>query len=91
MLGESSSAYSMTPPIHTVTDPILAGFLDSQGAVLESCERLRPKKVAYRFDADQRLHGLLRLYWSGQPVPIVPGRFAASLRKLKSLSIARSR
>ena len=81
----------MTRPIHTVTDPLLAAFLDSQGAVLESCERLRPKKVAYRFSADQRLHGLLRLYWSGQPVPIVPGRFAASLRKLKSLSIFRSR
>ena len=81
----------MTRPIHTVTDPLLAAFLDSQGAVLESCERLRPKKVAYRFSADLRLHGLLRLYWSGQPVPIVPGRFAASLRKLKSLSISRSR
>jgi hypothetical protein len=53
----------MTRSIHTVTGPLLAGFLDSQGAVRESCERLQPKKVAYRFMADLRLHG----WWLGRP------------------------
>ena len=81
----------MTAPLHATTDPLLAGYLDAQGAALDHCQRLGPKKVAYRFVADERLHGLLRLYWSGQPVPMVPGRFAESLRKLKRMSIFRTR
>ncbi len=81
----------MSPTLHTTTDPLLAGYLDANGAVLDHCQRLGPKKVAYRFVAGPRLHGLLRLYWSGQPVPMVPGEFAASLRKLKRMSIFRNR
>lgn len=79
----------MTAPLHTTTDIHLAGYLDANGATLHHTRRLGPKKVAYRFVADERVHGLLRLYWGGQPVPMVPGQFAASLRKLKRLSIFR--
>jgi hypothetical protein len=81
----------MTAVLHTVTDPLLAGYLDANGVVLDHCQRLGPKKVAYRFITGERLHGLLRLYWSGQPVPMVPGKFAESLRKLKRMSIFRNR
>jgi hypothetical protein len=80
----------VTAPLYATTDLHVAGFLDSNGAVLDHCRRLSPKKVSYRFAADKRLHGLLRLYWSGQPVPMAPGRFAESLRKLKRMSIFRT-
>ena len=81
----------MTVPLYTTTDPHIAGYLDASGAALDHCRRLGPKKVAYRFVADARLHSLLRLYWSGQTVPMVPGQFAESLRKLKRMSIFRTR
>lgn len=81
----------MTVALHTTTDPYLAGYLYANGARLDHCRRLGPKKVAYRFVASRRLHGLLRLYWSGQTVPMVPGHFAASLQKLKCMRIFRTR
>ena len=76
----------MTAPLHKTIDPYLAAFLSSQGAVLSGRTRLGPKTVEFRFEADFRLHGMLRLYWSRQPVPLVPAQLFAALRKLKTRS-----
>ena len=79
----------MNAALHRTTDPYLASFLSSQKAALAGCTRIGPKKVEFRFVADRRLHALLRLYWSGEPVLLVPARLLASLRALKSRSITR--
>jgi hypothetical protein len=79
----------MTPPQYTTTDPYLASFLSFRGAALTSLRRLGPKKVAFRFEANQELHALLRLYWSGELTPTVPAELFATLHRLKCLSITR--
>jgi hypothetical protein len=71
------------------TDPYLASFLLNQGGVLLYCERLGPKRVEFNFAADRRLHDVLRLYWSGVPVEVVPSRLFDALRFLKSRSLTR--
>jgi hypothetical protein len=80
----------MTAQHHVTTDPYLASFLVSQKAELAGCRRVGPKKVAYRFVATERLHRLLRLYWSGEPVWLVPSRLMGHLQTLKSRSVTRS-
>lgn len=75
----------MTTPLYRTTDPYLAAFLCSRGVPLEGCTRLRPKKAEFRFPADRDLHGLLRLYRSGQFVPVIPAELFAALRRLKTL------
>ncbi len=85
MLGTLCSFTArMPPPLYRTTDFHLAGFLKSQGVALEGCTRVGPKRVEFRFIADRRLHELLRLYWSGQPILLVPGRLTEALRTLKS-------
>ena len=76
----------MSAALHTTTDPYLASFLTSQKVVLAGCKRIGPKKVEFRFVADRRLHALLRLYWSAQPIALVPSRLMDALRTLKSRS-----
>jgi hypothetical protein len=80
----------MDSPLHKTCDPYLASFLSSQKAVLAGGARLGPKKVEFRFVADRRLHDLLRLYWSNEPVLIVPSRLMDCLRTLKSRSFTRA-
>lgn len=77
----------MTDPLYATNDPYLASFLLNQGSVLAGYTRLGPKRVEFRFVADQKLHGLLRLYWSGTRIPLVPARLFAALRTLKSRSL----
>jgi hypothetical protein len=79
----------MTDPTYTTTDFHLAAFLLNEGAAFLGCTRLKPKKVEFRFAADEALHMLLRLYWRGQPLPIVPAKLLAAHHKLKCLSITR--
>jgi hypothetical protein len=79
----------MTAPLYQTTDTALASFLLSQDVAPVSWRRLTPKKVLFRFAAGERLHGLLRLYWSGQPIPIAPARLFAALRRLKSRTLVR--
>lgn len=83
----SFPAPRMTPAQHTTTDRYLASFLCFRGAVLLSHRRLGPKKVEFSFRADQQLHDLLRLYWSGQLTPVIPADLFACLHRLKCLSI----
>lgn len=80
----------MDVPLHTLTDPYLASFLLSQKGQLVSSRRVGPKTVEFRFAADRRLHDLLRLYWSQEPVLLVPSRLLDALRLLKSRSITRT-
>jgi hypothetical protein len=76
----------MTEPNYKTHDPYLASFLLSEGGVLAGCTRNGPKQVEFRFVADRALHELLRLYWSGVPMLVVPCELFAALRKLKSRS-----
>jgi len=80
----------MITPLYKTTDTYLSSFLRSQGGLLVGCQRLTPKKVEFWFVADRRLHGLLRLYWSGEPVLLVPYRLLEALRRLKSRSLTRA-
>lgn len=80
----------MSQPHYTTNDPYLASFVISEGGILAGCQRLGPKKVEFRFVADRRLHGLLRLYWQREPVLLVPGRLMEALRRLKSRSLTRA-
>lgn len=79
----------MAAPVHLTRDFYLAAFLVHKGASLVGIRRIGPKKVEFRFEAGEPLHGLLRLYWSGNIVPVVPGEMFLCLRKLKCLSIDR--
>lgn len=86
MLGVSLSPACMDTPLYRTNDPYLAAFLVSEGAPLAGRTRLGPKRVEFRFEADERLHHLLRLYWSGQPLFLVPSGLFRSLRRLKGRS-----
>jgi hypothetical protein len=84
MLGASfPPSARMDAPQYKTTDVYLSAFLLSEGAALQGRTRLAPKRVEFRFRADERLHELLRWYWRGQPLPLVPARLFASLRTLK--------
>jgi len=74
---------------YPTTDPHLAAFLVSERADLTSLKRVGPKKVLFLFAADRELHVLLRLYWGGQPLPVVPTKLFAALHDLKCRSITR--
>lgn len=78
----------MPEPLYRTTDIYLACFLLHCEAVLVGCRRLRPKKSEFQFAADQRLHQLLRLYWSGLPTPVVPSRLLGTLKYLKRRALA---
>ncbi len=79
----------MTTPTYTTTDPNLAAFLWNEGASLRGLRRLAPKRVEYAFTADAELHDLLRQYWGGDELPIVPSKLLATRHQLKCRSITR--
>lgn len=79
----------MSSATYTTSDLHVAAFLVNQGASFLGCERVRPKRVEFHFEADERLHELLRVYWRATPVPIVPAKLLAALHRLKCLSITR--
>lgn len=79
----------MTVPQYTTNDPHLAAFLVSEGASLTGLRRTGPKRVLFSFIASRELHVLLRLYWAGQPLPVVPAKLLAVLHDLKCRSITR--
>jgi hypothetical protein len=79
----------MPIPMHVTTDFYLASFLCHKGAKLLSMRRFGPKKVEFRFAANAELHHLLRLYWSGNIIPVIPWEMFMCLRRLKCLSIDR--
>jgi hypothetical protein len=77
----------MQVPIHRINDPYLASFVLSQGAAFAGCTRLGPKKMEFRFVAEERLHALLRFYWSGEAMLLVPSKLHDALKTLKSRSL----
>ena len=79
----------MSEAQHTTHDPYLSAFLVSEEAVLLGCRRIGPKKVEFHFQADWRLHELLRLYWSEKPMQLSPSRLFVALRHLKSRTVVR--
>lgn len=81
--------HSMISPEYTTTDAHLAAFLVSEGAPLYYFQRLSPKKVLFSFPPSAELHVLLRLYWGGHPIPVIPSKLLATLHDLKCRSITR--
>ena len=79
----------MSAVLYKTIDPYLASFILSEGAVFVGCRRLGPKTVEFSFLADRQLHVLLRAYWSGLAMLMVPARLFDALRFLKSRSITR--
>jgi hypothetical protein len=79
----------MTDATYTTADPHLASFLVSEGADLLGLRRTGPKKVVFSFEASRELHALLRLYWGGRPLPVVPSELLGTLHDLKCRSITR--
>ena len=75
------------PPEHVTTDLYLSAFLCHKGATFLGLKRLGQKKVEFRFAADEHLHDLLRLYWSGDLTPVIPCELLQCLRRLKNASI----
>lgn len=74
----------LSDPLYVTTDWYLASFVLSQGVPLVGYRRIAPKRVVFSFPADPRLHGLLRLYWSVEPVLVVPVFLFEAHRRLKS-------
>jgi hypothetical protein len=88
--GEAAAGWAAgTAALHLTRDPYLASFLISQEAILAGLRRVSPKKVEFSFVADRRLHQLLRLYWSEQPVWVEPAKFFRAHRELKNRSRTR--
>lgn len=85
--GVLSPSPPMPPAEYVTTDFYLSAFLCHKGATLLGLRRLGPKKVEFRFEAGEHLHGLLRLYWGGTLTPVVPWELFLCLRRLKNLSI----
>ena len=69
------------------TDIYLCSFCLSMGAVLERVERDESGRVHFLLHAEgsKGMDELVRLYWSNEPVPIVPSRLLGSLKHLKGL------
>jgi predicted transcriptional regulator len=79
----------MTTSRYTTNDPHLAAFLVSEGAELLSLARTGPKRVLFSFPASRELHVLLRQYWGGHTLPVVPSKLLDTLHDLKCRSITR--
>lgn len=79
----------MTPPEYITTDFFLASFLAHRGATLIDLKRHGPKKVEFRFVADEQLHHLLRIFWSCELTPVIPWELFLTYHRLKCRSIGR--
>jgi hypothetical protein len=74
----------MTLLPYETSDVYLASYLLCQGATLVETERVGPRRTMFRFQSDEFLHALLRVYWSNDDVLLPPTRLFGSLRALKS-------
>src|SRR5207302_2403786 len=74
----------MTLLPYETTDVYLASYLLCQGATLVETERIGPRRTMFRFQSDEFLHALLRVYWSNDRILVPPTQLFDSLRKLKS-------
>ncbi len=90
MLAAFPSPARMDAPLYRTTDIYLSSFLVTRGAAFVNHQRLGPKKTEYRFAANRALHDQLRLYWSGEPVLLVPWHLLATLHRLRCESIVRN-
>ena len=79
----------MTPPEYVTNDFFLAAFLVHKGATILGLRRLGPKRVEFRFETGEKLHELLRLYWSGRIASVIPWEMFLCYHRLKCLSIDR--
>ena len=75
----------MSQSHYETSNVYLASFLRCQGADFLGFERVSERRVQFQFIADEKVHALLRLYWSSTPVPLVPLGLFGALRYFKSL------
>jgi hypothetical protein len=75
----------MTASHYETSNVYLASFLLCQGATLAEYEHVTHRRVMFRFEANEKLHELLRIYWSHTQDPVVPASLFDSLQRLKSL------
>src|SRR4051812_42822769 len=69
---------------YETSDVYLASYLICQGGTLLETERVGPRRTIFRFESNEFLHALLRVYWSNDDIQVPPTRLFNSLRDLKS-------
>ncbi len=69
---------------YETSDVYLASYLLCMDATLVETERIGPRRTVFRFESNEFLHALLRVYWSNDRILIPPTLLFDSLRKLKS-------
>jgi hypothetical protein len=74
---------------YQTSDIYTCAYLLAQGIALRGCERQPDGRLVFHFDKTADIDGLLRRYWSNEPIPIVPAQLFSALRHLKSLLHAR--
>ena len=75
----------MSPSEYETSNIYLASFLRCQGMTFLGFKRASERRVLFRFASEPKLHVLLRLYWSGAPVELVPFGLFGALRNFKRL------
>ena len=89
MLAASFPHPHMAAPEYVTNDFFLAAFLVHKGTTILGLRRLGPKRVEFRFETGEKVHELLRLYWSGNVAPVIPWELFLCYHRLKCLSIDR--
>jgi hypothetical protein len=86
------SSSTETPPVSEKlfqsADIFLCAFLLTQGIELNHVERLPgTQKCTFFFkkNSEAEISELVRMYWSNEPISIVPSRLLHSLRHLKAM------
>jgi hypothetical protein len=74
----------MTPLPYETSDVYIASYLLCQGGTLIETERVGPRRTIFRFESDEFLHALLRVYWQNDDIVVPATRLYDSLRGLKS-------
>lgn len=74
----------MTLLPYETSDVYLASYLLCQGGTLLETERVGPRRTIFRFESDQYLHALLRVYWQNDDIVVPATRMFDTLRGLKS-------
>lgn len=69
---------------YETSDVYLASYLLCQGATLLGTERVGPRRTIFRFESNEFLHSVLRVYWSNDRILVPPTQLFHALRKLKS-------
>jgi hypothetical protein len=76
----------MSPSRYETSNVYLASFLLCLRASFVGFQRVSKRRFLFFFQADEKLHELLRQYWRNVEIMVVPARLFAALQRLKSLT-----